>query len=611
MRVETCLRNWSKMPAMLANLLIGWGMFVAASTASGASGTSGTSASEQIHALFDEYWEDRLERYPTWATYLGDHRYDDRLEDLSESADRELQEALTGFLERARTIDASTLSEMDRVSAELFTRILEEDLASLARHDGWMPIQQVSGIHISFPELVATHPFDTVAACDDYVARLRAFPEQVDQVIERMRQGMAAGLVPYRGNVEGALEQVDRLAVGPAASHPVYPPDDAIGLDIEPAEVDRIRIAIELAIDAAVLPAYRKLGAFLRAEYLPECRGEPSVGALPDGAARYAELAREYTTTDLGPREIHEIGLREVVRIRAEMDEIRRRVAFDGDLAAFFEHLRTDPSFYYDTADALIEGFRTILDRMDAKLPELFGRLPEAPYDLREMEAFRAEAAPAAYYYPPPDDGSRPGYFYVNTHDLSSRPRYTMEALAYHEAVPGHHLQIALQQQLDLPDFRRHAGFTAFVEGWALYSERLPKEVGLYEDPYSDFGRLTFDMWRACRLVVDTGIHAFGWSRDQAIAYLAENSALARHDIDAEVDRYIAWPGQALAYKIGQLRILELRGRAETALGERFDLREFHDVLLESGAVPLDALEGVVDRWIEDASVGGAARANP
>jgi uncharacterized protein (DUF885 family) len=334
-------------------------------------------------------------------------------------------------------------------------------------------------VHLEFPELVATHPFETIASCDDYVARLKAFPLQVQQVVDDMRAGMNAGLVAYSGNVESALGQVDRLASGPPSEHPVVPSPDVLGGEIGPAERDRIQVAIELAVETAVIPAYEKLANFLRDEYLPACRTEPGISTLPNGLERYRELIRQHTTTELSPEEIHYIGRAEVERIRAEMDEIRRRVAFEGDLAAFLHYLRTDASFYCETSEQLVERFRAILDRMDARLPELFGRLPEAPYDLREMEEFRAASAPAAYYYRPPDDGSRPGYFYVNTYDLPSRPTYTMEALAYHEAVPGHHLQIGIQQELDLPDFRRHEGFTAFVEGWALYSERLARDVGL------------------------------------------------------------------------------------------------------------------------------------
>jgi prolyl oligopeptidase len=561
---------------------------------------SAPSPSEDLRALFAEYWDHESERNPTDATYRGDHRWSDRLEDLSaESRERDAS-ARRGFLERVRGIDRGRLSEEERLSALIFERLLSTDLESLTFEPHLTPVSQQGGPHLAFAELPSFHPFDTAEHAEAYVARLRAFPGLVDQMIANLRSGAARHVVAWRGSIERSVPQARELAAaGPDGKHPLSVAPDAMGERIPAAERERIAAAIGAAVAESVRPAYARLADFLETEYLPACRAEPGIRSLPRGEERYAFEVRRHTTTDLPPREVHELGLREIARIRGEMETIRAAVGFDGSLQEFFAHLRADPSLHHTSVEAYLEEYRGILREMDAKLPDLFGRLPRARYELKELESWRAQAAPTAYYYGPPDDGSRPGYFYVNTYDLASRPRYSMEALAYHEAVPGHHLQIALQQELDLPDFRRHRGFTAYVEGWGLYSERLPKEVGLYRDPYSDFGRLVFEAWRAARLVVDTGLHAFGWSRERAIEYLEANTALARHDIESEVDRYIASPGQALAYKIGEIRIRELRREAEEALGEGFDVRRFHDVVLGSGSLPLDVLTGRVRTWIE------------
>jgi uncharacterized protein (DUF885 family) len=348
----------------------------------------------------------------------------------------------------------------------------------------------------------------------------------------------------------------------------------------------------------------------MRDEYVPNCRGTIAASALPNGRDFYRHCTRKFTTVDdLTPEEIHAIGKQEVERIRGEMDEIIDRVGFEGDFAAFTEKLRTDPKFYAKTPKELVEYTSGILKRIDGQLPTLFGKLPRMPYGVREVPEFIAPQATFAYYQPPTGDGTRAGFYYLNTYNLPARPLYMLEALSLHEAVPGHHLQIALQQEMaDLPEFRKYAGFTAFVEGWALYSERLGRESGFYTDPYSDFGRLTMEVWRACRLVVDTGIHYLGWTREQAIDYMSANSAMPMHDVRAEVDRYIGWPGQALGYKIGELKIRELRGEAEQALGDQFDIRAFHDTVLASGAVPLDVLETNVREWIESqrpSEIGG------
>jgi prolyl oligopeptidase len=564
-----------------------------------ATAPAGADPAQDVQSLFDDYWEYLMEHDPTWATYLGDHRWGDRLEDLSEAAHLAHVDTLRSYRERGRAIDRGAVEDPDRVGLEIFDRILGRDIEGAEFRGFLVPVTQQSGPHIGFPQIIEAQPFDTVEFCDAYIARLNRFPEQVDQVTANMRKGMKEGIVPYRVAIERAIPQVRELTRGDPAEHVLADVRDRLGEAIEPAEKDRIMVEIRAVTAERIMPAYGMLADFLEAEYLPACRDVPGLHSLPRGREWYAYRVRSYTTTDLDPETIHALGLAEMERILGEMNVIRESVGFEGDLPSFCAHLREDPVFYHTSPDDVLDEYREILDTMDRRLPELFGRLPEVPCDLKEIEAYRAAAAPAAYYSGPPDDGSRPGYFYVNTYDLPSRPRYTMAALAYHEAVPGHHLQIAIARELDLPDFRRHRGFTAFVEGWALYAERLADEVGGYPDPYSEFGRLTFEGWRAARLVVDTGIHSFGWTRQRAIDYLLQNLGLSEHDVISEVDRYIAWPGQALAYKIGELEIRKLRGEAEDELGEAFDVRGFHDAMLESGALPLDLLRSRMERWVE------------
>ncbi|MCA9269396.1 MAG: DUF885 domain-containing protein, partial [Planctomycetales bacterium] len=366
--------------------------------------------------------------------------------------------------------------------------------------------------------------------------------------------------------------------------------------DVREALADHARQAIE----TSVVPAYRKFLTFMREEYVPACRGSIGASALPQGREWYRYCVRHYTSLDLTPLEVHETGKAEVARIAMEMDAVVKKAKFSGDRQAFVEHLRTDPRYYATSKEELLKEVSLTLKRMDGELPRLFGRLPRTPYGVREVPEYIAPATTAAYYSMPAGDGSRAGFYYVNTFNLKSRPLYQVTALSLHEAVPGHHLQLALQQEMDLPNFRRFSHFTAFIEGWGLYAERLGLEVGFYEEPVDDFGRLSYEMWRACRLVVDTGVHYFGWTRQEAIDYMLTHTALSKHNITAEVDRYIAWPGQALAYKIGELKIRQLRSQAERALGERFDVREFHDAVLADGAVPLDVLEANIARYIQE-----------
>jgi uncharacterized protein (DUF885 family) len=426
----------------------------------------------------------------------------------------------------------------------------------------------------------------------NYVSRLTQFRRVFDQTITNLKTGIDKKTVQPRNVVEKIIPQLEAQIVSSPDKSGLHKPVEKLPSEISIDAAQRIMTDVDDAIVNYVVPAYTKLLNFVKEEYLPKSRSHPGIWSVPNGRARYAYNIRLYATTNLTPGQIHSLGKREIVRISKEIGVILRKAQFRGTPQQYNDVLRKDKSNFYTTGQDLLDGFKQILQKMDKRLAEFFGRLPEAKYDFREIEEWRADAAPAAYYYAPPEDRSRPGYFYVNTYKPETRPKYMMEALAYHEAVPGHHLQIAIQQELtNLPKFRRHGGYTAFVEGWALYSESLSKEMGFYRDLLSDYGRLTAEAWRASRLVVDTGIHNLKWTRDKAIKFMKNNTATSEQDILSEVDRYIAWPGQALSYKIGELKIRELRAKAETRLKERFDIRKFHDELLDDGSLPLEVLE--------------------
>lgn len=552
-----------------------------------------------MERLFEEYWEAKLRHSPVWATYIGDHRYDDRIDDYSEEHRQWWLKSLGELLGRLNAIDLTRCADEDRLNADLFRRVLTEELELGAFPEHLMPLKQQQGPHITLPMIQLSHPFNTPQDYANYATRLRAFSVQAEQVIDRMREGIQRGVVLPRLIAAKVLPQLRAHVVADPTDSELYKPLNRLPDAFTPQQRRQAAERIADAIREAAVPGYRRLEAFLSETYLPACRDTLGYCHLPDGQAWYRRLARHHTTTDLSPEECHRIGLREMDRIHDDMRQIVKRVGFDGDLEAFIADLRSRPDLHAASADELIAGHAAILARSDPLLPRLFGRLPKAAYELKEIESFRAPAAPIAFYYPPPEDGSRPAFYYVNTYQPHRRAKYTMEALAYHEAMPGHHLQIALaQENVSLPRFRRYADFSVFVEGWGLYSELLGKEIGGYRDPYSDFGRLTFDVWRAARLVVDTGIHYFGWDRQRAVDYMRHNTALAELNIESEVDRYVAWPGQALAYKIGQLEILDLRRKAEAALGDRFDIRAFHDELLGRGAIPLDILRSRMQSWI-------------
>lgn len=557
--------------------------------------------SDDLAALLDEVWESRLRQWPQFATRSGDRRYNDRLGvvSLEEEDRRAAREA--GFLQRLRAIPVEGLSRSERIEHELLERDLADSLAEHRFKTHLTPITGRSGFHISFPELPDWTPLSTTEDYENYLARLRAFPEYAAGHVELMREGVRLGVVAPAVILEGWEESVDSHLVDDPRQSLLYKPFREFPSAVPESEHERLRGEAARAIRDAVLPAYRDFRRFMAEEYVPNCRATIGASALPEGRDFYRHRVRLFTTLDTTPEEVHQLGLSEVKRIRAEMDAIIRKVGFEGDFAAFVESLREDPRHYAKTEEELLARCAAILKRADGRLPALFGTLPRMPYGLKPVPDYIAPKTTSAYYEPPNGDGSKAGFFFLNTYNLPGRPMYMLEALAMHESVPGHHLQIALQQELEgLSPLRKFGGFTAFIEGWALYAERLGLEMGFYEDPYSDFGRLTMEVWRAGRLVVDTGIHYFGWTRDEAIAYLEANSAMSRHNIRAEVDRYIGWPGQALAYKSGELKIRQLRARAEERLGTDFDLRAFHDAVLENGAVPLDVLERLVDRWVDE-----------
>lgn len=557
-----------------------------------------TDAGQALHALFDAEWERTLREHPTFASELGDLRYNDRWDDVSLEAIERSHLADVAALAKLDGIDPRQLSATDRLNLTIFKA--EYDLRiELHKFRWWLvPLNQREGIQDA-GSLADSLQFDSVKDYDDWLARMRAFPAHMQQTLALMRTGAEAGLIHPRIVLERVPAQIDKQIVEDPERQLFYKPFRSMPESIPAEEAERLRAAARKVISTAIVPAYRELQTFFNDVYLPA--GLPTVGLwqTPGGTEHYALLCREFTTTKLTPDEIHQIGLDEVRRIRAEMEAVVKEVQFQGTFREFLEDLRTNPKFYFTDPNELLLAYQGVCKTIDPQLVKLFRKLPRIPYGVEAIPEHIAPDTTTAYYRSPAADGSRAGTYFVNLYRPEMRPKYEIEALSLHESVPGHHLQISLAQELDtLPEFRRYGGYTAYVEGWALYAESLGHDLGLYRDPYSRFGQLTYEMWRAVRLVVDTGIHHFHWTREQAIEFFAENTAKTQHDIENEVDRYIAWPGQALAYKIGELRIQSLRRRAEAELGERFDLREFHDVVLREGAVPLDVLDQVVTSWI-------------
>jgi prolyl oligopeptidase len=551
-----------------------------------------------LQQLLDDHWEWTLHESPTFASSLGDLRYNDRWPDASRMAIERSHQEEKAFLRRLDMIEAAQLSPPDRLNYDLFRKKLVTSVEAFRFGGHLMPVNQMGGIQDENTTADALR-FDTRKDYEDWLARLRGLPEYIRQTITLLREGAAQGLLPPKIIMQRVPAQVQKQLVDDLEKSPFFKPFTKFPSEISDDDRTKLVDAARTAIADGIIPAYRELQKYLEDEYLPACYDEIGAWRLPHGDEFYSFQASRITTTNLSPDEIHEIGLAEVQRIRTEMESIIREVGFTGTFAEFLTMLRTDRRFYYESPVELMAAYRDVCKRIDPELPRLFKHLPSIPYDIQPIPELTAPDVTTAYYRPPAADGSRAGTYFVNLYRPEMRPKYEIEALSLHEAVPGHHLQIALAIELgELPKFRRFGGFTAYVEGWGLYSERLGSDLGLYRDPYSHFGQLTYEMWRAIRLVVDTGMHRKHWTRKQAIDLFRNNAPKSELDIINEIDRYIAWPGQALAYKIGELKIRELRKRAEEKLGDRFDIREFHDVVLRHGAVPLDMLERIVDEWL-------------
>ncbi len=554
---------------------------------------------QQLLSLFDEEWQYELRSSPEFATVLGDSRYNDRLTDYSPEANRSDIEEKKKFLGRFQAIDPSDLSHQDKLSLDLMMRQLKQEIEGAVFRPWEMPVNQMGGIHLELPDLVELTPLSTVADYENYLSRLRQIPRALDQVMTNMRQGMKDGLMAPRYLLEKVAAEAEDVAGKAGESSPFAKPIQQFPESISATEQKRLRDTILTAVADQINPAYHRFAVFVRNEYAPHGRIDPGVWALPDGAARYRFAIRRMTTTDMTPAEIHALGLKQVDEIEAEMLSVAHQLGFK-DLASLNNHIKNDRNLYAKTGRQVLDLYTGYARNMEPELPKLFGRLPKSKLTVIPMEASRAKNAVPADYTDGTADGSRPGHINVNEWDPGHRLVLNIEAIAYHEGIPGHHLQLSLAQEMqDLPQFRRHAGYTAFVEGWALYAERLGKEVGRYQDPYSNYGRLENEMWRAIRLVVDTGVHDMHWTREQMVDFFHRYTAMDEPNVQSEVDRYIAWPGQALAYKLGQLEILKLRERAKAKLGDKFDIRAFHDEVLGNGALPLDALDAEVNGWID------------
>jgi uncharacterized protein (DUF885 family) len=556
--------------------------------------------SARLHQLFDLDWEYNNVDSPEFATYTGYPGQNARWTDLSLPAINRRRAELNDRLAAIRSIDRSKLNPADQLSYDVFKRGLDEAIEGLRFPSDVLQITQRDGPQY-LSSTIDQMPATTLRDYNDIIARLRGIPAVIDQTIALLDSGLRVGVTPPRVTLRDVPKQIEDLIPSSALKSPLLGPLNRIPESITGVDRARLLSQAENAYTTLDRPAYQRLHDYLVNTYIPRARESIAASALPNGAEWYAYNVRVQTTTSRTPREIHDLGLSEVKRIRAEMDSVMRAIGYKGDFATFTTMLRTDPQFFYTDSTSLVRAYRDIAKRIDPELPKLFGKLPRLTYGVATIPSYAAPSQTTAYYSPGSPESRRPGRFFVNTYKLDTRPTWEMEALTAHEAVPGHHLQIAISQELtDIPQFRRYGGYTAFVEGWGLYAESLGPEIGLYEDSYSKFGQLTYEIWRAIRLVIDTGIHSFGWTRQQAIDYFVANSAKTENDITQEVDRYIVWPGQALAYKSGELEIKSLRAFAEQQLGQSFDIRAFHDQVLSQGALPLDILDTRVRAWVAD-----------
>jgi uncharacterized protein (DUF885 family) len=573
----------------------------------------GPTPAEAFRAQLDDDWKFWMAQYPEIATAFGYPGQNARWTDYSPAAIERRDNYLKKSLMRAGSIDAGALPAADQLNYTLYKDLLQTAVDGLQFHNDalpirgvtarnlLMPVNQMDGVQQDIPRVIASMPTAAREDLENIIARLQGAGALVDQTIALLEKGLAAGLTPPAITLRDLPGQVQGQIVADPMQSPLLEAFKKMPPGIPEADAAAIRGRAVLAYDQSVRPGFTRLQAFLAAKYLPACRQTVGADALPDGNALYAYNVRWHTTTALTPQEIHEIGLAEVKRIRGEMDKVIAASGFHGSYAEFVTFLRTDPQFYFTDAASLLTGYRDIAKRADPQLPHLFGRLPQNQYGVKAIPDAVAPSQTTAYYDPGAFLVGRPGTMFANTYKLDARPKWEMEALTLHEAVPGHHLQISIAQELQgLPEFRKNSSYTAFVEGWGLYSESLGEEMGLYTDPYSKFGQLTYEMWRAVRLVVDTGLHSMGWTRDQAIQFFSTNAAKTEQDIIVEVDRYIVWPGQALGYKMGQLKIRELRASSSRELGAKFDVRKFHDLVLGEGAVPLDVLERRVQAWVAE-----------
>ncbi|MBS7456866.1 DUF885 domain-containing protein [Coralloluteibacterium stylophorae] len=607
--------------ALTLALSAAWSSSVSAQAAAPAAPATAQAASEdaRLNAWFERKYEEQLQFSPIQMTFLGRKDRYGELDDMSRAAaDRQLAWQVAALEEMTSTFDYDALSDATRLSWDLFEYQVQEARAAHRFADHAYPFEQMGGMQAQLPTfMIGFHKVETEADYEAYVARLREVPRAFGQLMDQARRSAEKGIRPPRFAHEGVIEQGGKVIDGAPFTEGE---DSALWADaqakadalVEAGTIDAARAAelkaqARAALVEAVKPAYDEVIGWFRAD-LPNALENPSgVGTThPDGAAYYAQRLRASTTTDLTAEQVHRIGLDEVARIRGEMEALKDKVGFEGDLQAFFQFMRSDPRFKYPNTDAgrqaYLDDATKALDTIEQHLPEYFGLLPKADLVVKRVEAFREVDGAAQHYYPSTPDGSRPGIYYAHLSDMDAMPKTELEVIAYHEGLPGHHMQIAIAQELEgVPEFRKQAGFTAYAEGWALYSEWLAREMpGTYTDPYSEFGRLTSEMWRAIRLVVDTGLHAKGWTQDQAVAYFEENSSVPREAIEAEVRRYITWPGQATAYKIGMIRIQELRAKAEAELGNDFDIRRFHDAVLGGGALPLTLLERRIEQWIAE-----------
>jgi len=567
-----------------------------ASSALSAAELSATSLDRRLttqKALFSEYWETNLKLNPMMATFVGDYRYNDQLGDYSLASIRERHAINEAFLKRIKAISTEGFGEEDRTSHDLFIRNLEENDTDYALKNYEMPVTAQGGLHTQFADLPNAVPFDSVKHYEDYIARLHRIPAALRQVEDVLRAGVKDHLVM----VKFLAAKIPQQATGIIAADPFLGPIKKMPASFSDADRQRLTAAIEAAVKDDVLPAYKQFADFIATDYVPHGRTTLSIESLPEGKRRYQAAIRRLTTTNLSPHEIHEIGLKECDRITAEMTALAKANGYS-DLAGFREHIENDPKYKPASAQAIVDDFDRYIKQMRPKLPQLFTLIPAQPVTVEPIPEFQKAAA--THYQTGTPDGKRPGRVVVAVSDYQNRTLINDEAVAYHEGIPGHHMQLSIQQTLTgLPEFRKHGGNSGYVEGWALYAEQLGKEVGFYQDPGSDYGRLRSELFRAVRLVVDTGIHDMGWSRDQVVDFMRKSHAVDEPTIQAETDRYISWPAQACSYKLGQLKIRELRQRASEKLGPRFDERKFHDAILSGGTLPLDVLDARIERWIE------------